>query len=92
MEASYAVIEAADAAVASAREARRAVNERFQAGVATSTLVLDADVALLQAELDRTRAVAQARIDEADLQRTLGELPPTGAVAAAASSRGDAAP
>ncbi len=35
--------------------------ERFLAGVATSTDVLDAQVALLQAELDRTQALARPR-------------------------------
>ena len=45
-------------------EARRVVGERFAAGVATSTDVLDAQVALLQAELDRTQALANARLAE----------------------------
>ena len=49
----------ADDAVRSARPRRGASSsERFAAGVATSTEVLDAQVALLQAELDRTRALA----------------------------------
>lgn len=48
------------------------VRERFSAGVATSTDVLDAETALLQAELDRTRALANARIADARLLRALG--------------------
>jgi outer membrane protein TolC len=40
--------------------------------VATSTDVLDAQVALLQAELDRTRALANARLAAARLDRALG--------------------
>jgi outer membrane protein TolC len=48
------------------------VQERFAAGVATSTDLLDAQVALLQAELDRTRALANARLASARLDRALG--------------------
>jgi outer membrane protein TolC len=66
-----AVIAAADA-VRAAAEARRVVAERYQAGVATQTEVLDADFALLQAELDRTRSQAGVRLAEARLSRSLG--------------------
>ena len=48
--------------VRSATEARRVIAERFAAGVATNTDVLDAQVALLQAELDRTRALANVNL------------------------------
>ena len=72
LESSRASISAADDAVRSASEARRVVGDRFGAGVATSTDVLDAQVALLQAELDRTQAVANARLAEARLARALG--------------------
>ena len=58
--------------VRSATEARRVVGERFAAGVATSTDVLDAQVALLQAELDRTQAMANAQL--ADAQDWRGPL------------------
>jgi outer membrane protein TolC len=67
-----AAIAAATDAVRSATEARRVVGERFAVGVATSTEVLDAHVALLQAELDRTQAIATARLAEAWLSRTVG--------------------
>ena len=40
--------------------------------VATNTEVLDAEIALLQAELDRTRAVASSRLAEARLERARG--------------------
>jgi outer membrane protein len=69
---SRAAIDAASDGVRSATEARRVVGERFAAGVATSTDVLDAQVALLQAELDRTQAVANAHLADARLARTLG--------------------
>ena len=67
-----AAIGVASDAVKSAAEARRVVTERFSAGVATNTDVLDAQVALLQAELDRTRALASARLAAARLDRALG--------------------
>ncbi|MGE0448564.1 MAG: TolC family protein [Vicinamibacterales bacterium] len=71
---SRAAIEAADVAVRAATEARRVVGERFAAGVATSTDVVDAQVAMLQAQLDRTQAIANARLAEARLNRALGRL------------------
>ena len=49
------------------------LGDRFAAGVATSTDVLDAQVALLQAELDRTQAVATAHLADARLARALGQ-------------------
>ena len=73
LESSQAAIAAADDAVRSAGDARRVVGDRFGAGVATSTDVLDAQVALLQAELDRTQAITNARLAEARLARALGK-------------------
>lgn len=70
---SRAAIDAATDGVRSATEARRVIGERFTAGVAISTDVLDAQVALLQAELDRTQAVASARLADARLARALGQ-------------------
>jgi outer membrane protein TolC len=67
-----ATIAAAADGVTSAAEARRVVTERFSAGVATNTDVLDAQVALLSAELDRTRALAAARLAAARLERAVG--------------------
>ncbi len=68
-----AAIAASEEAVAAAAEARRVVDERFQAGVATSTEVLDAQVALLEAELERARLNAGLRLSEARLLRAVGE-------------------
>ena len=67
-----AQIAAAGEGVRSAADSRRVVQERFAAGVATTTELLDAQVALLEAELDRTRALAGARLAEARLERALG--------------------
>ena len=72
LDSSLAAIDAAADGVRSATEARRVVGDRFTAGVATSTDVLDAEVAVLQAELDRTRARAGARLAEARLARAVG--------------------
>lgn len=71
-ESAVAAIEAAEDGVRAAREARRVIGERYNAGVATSTDLLDAETAVLQAELDRTRAIANARLAQARLNRALG--------------------
>jgi outer membrane protein len=72
LDSARAVLDAADVAVRSASEARRIVSERFNVGVATSTEVLDAQLALLQAELDRTRALANIHLADARLERASG--------------------
>jgi outer membrane protein TolC len=72
VDSARAAIGAAEDGVRAALEAQRVVGERFGAGVATSTDVLDAQTMLLQAELDRTRAIAAARLAMATLDRALG--------------------
>lgn len=72
LDSSQSAIEAARAGVRSASEARRVLAERFNAGVATNTDVLNAQVALLQAELDLTRALASVELNTARLDRALG--------------------
>jgi outer membrane protein TolC len=67
-----ASIEAAQAGVRAATEARRVLAERFNAGVATNTDALIAQDALLQAELDLTRALANVQLASARLDRALG--------------------
>jgi outer membrane protein len=67
-----ASIEVAEAGVRAAMEARRVIAERFSEGVATNTDVLDAQTALLQAELDVTRARANTELAGARLNRALG--------------------
>lgn len=67
-----AAVAAAADAIRAATEARRVIGERYRAGVATQTDVLDADVALLQAELDRTRSLSGLRFAEARLARAAG--------------------
>lgn len=72
LDSSQAMVRAAADAVRSAADARRVVTDRFSAGVATSTDVLVAQVALLETELARTRALANVRLAEARLERALG--------------------
>jgi len=72
IDSGHAAVAAADDTVRAAAEARRVVAERYRAGVITQTEVLDADVALLEAELDRTRAMAGVRFAEARFARALG--------------------
>lgn len=68
-----AAVKPASDAVTSAAEARRVVQERFAAGVATSSDLLDAQQDQLQAELGRTRALASVKLAEARLARALGQ-------------------
>jgi outer membrane protein TolC len=72
LNASDAAIAAADAEVLAATDARRVVGNRFTAGVATSTDVVDAQLRVLQAGLDRAQALANTRIAEARLDRAIG--------------------
>ena len=72
LDSSREAVTAADEEIRAAAEAERVVGERYRAGVATTTDVLDAQVARLQAELDRTRAVANVRLAEARLERAVG--------------------
>ena len=72
LESAQAGVTAASDAVRSATEARRVIAERFTVGLATSTDLLEAQVALLQADLDRTRTRANVRLAAARLDRALG--------------------
>jgi outer membrane protein len=65
-------VTAADDEVRAATETERAVGERYRSGVATTTDVLEAQVARLQADLDRTRAIADVRLAQARLERAIG--------------------
>lgn len=73
LDSSRAAIDAAADGVRSAVEAQRVVTERFRAGVVTSTDVLDAEQAVLAAELDLTRSRVNARVAEARLARAVGK-------------------
>ena len=73
LSSAQAAIAAAEVGVRSAEEARRVVADRFSAGVATNTDVIDAQLSLLQAELDRTRAFANVHLAAARLDRATGQ-------------------
>jgi outer membrane protein len=68
-----AQVRTAGEAVGTALEARRVVQERVSAGVATTTDLLDAQQDQLEAELQRTRALANVKLAEARLARALGQ-------------------
>jgi outer membrane protein len=72
LESSRQAVVAAEDGIRAAVEAERVVGERYTAGVLTSTEVLDALIARLQAELDRARAIANVRLAEARLERAVG--------------------
>lgn len=72
LDSSQAILGAAADAVRSAAESRRVIGDRFNAGVATSTDVLVAQVQLLESQMTRTRALANVRLAEARLERALG--------------------
>lgn len=72
LDSGRAAAAAAEDVIVAAAEARRVVTERYTAGVAVQVEVIDAEFALLQAELDRTRALAGVRLSEAELERARG--------------------
>jgi len=72
LDSSLAMVKAASDAVQSAAEARRVIGDRFAVGVATSTDVVLAQVAMLETGLARTRALAGVRLAEARLHRVMG--------------------
>lgn len=72
LESAVAAVAAAASGVTAAADARRVVDERYRAGVIANIEVLDAEYALLQAQLDQTRAQATVRMAEAQLTRALG--------------------
>ena len=61
VDSSRAAVATAEDGLRSATEARRVIGERFNAGVAINTDVLDAELAVLQAGLDRTRALGECQ-------------------------------
>ena len=72
IEAGRAAIAASEEGVSAATEALRVLQERYASGVATSTEVLDAHVAVLEASLERTQLQAALRVSEARLRRAVG--------------------
>jgi len=67
----HAAIRVAEAALRAGRENERVTGERHREGVIPSSERLDAGVALLDASLERTRALAEARLSRAALDRAV---------------------
>jgi outer membrane protein TolC len=74
LESGRAALAASAEAVSAATEAHRVIQVRFAAGVATSTDVLDAQVALREAELEQMHLAVALRLAEARLLRAVGAL------------------
>jgi outer membrane protein TolC len=67
-------IEVYDTAVEQAQEAYRIVKNKYENSLATTTELLDADVAQLQARLSRAYAQADATVAYSRLQQVAGDL------------------
>lgn len=71
-----AAVRTATSAWEAASENRKVVDDRYQAGVVTSAELLDAEVVLLRAGLERTDALARVRLAAIALERASGSLRP----------------
>jgi outer membrane protein len=60
--------------VQQANESYRMSSEKFKAGLATSSDLLDADIALLQSKLQLTQSLVDHELSEARLTKSVGEL------------------
>jgi outer membrane protein TolC len=72
MRAAHVATRVADGAVAAGEESRRVSADRYREGVIPSSELLDAEIALLEAGLERTQARADARLAAAELDRAVG--------------------
>ena len=72
LRAAHAATRVAEGAVAAGQESRRVSADRYREGVLPSSELLDAEIALLDAGLERTRALADARLADAQLDRAVG--------------------
>ncbi len=66
-------IELATKGVKQAEENYRITNEKFKAGLASNTDLLDAEVALLQAKTNHTTSLVDFELAQARLEKSLGE-------------------
>jgi len=72
VRAAHVATRVADGAVAAGEESRRVSADRYREGVIPSSELLDAEIALLEAGLERTQALADARLAAAQLDRAVG--------------------
>lgn len=66
-------IAVAEQGVQQAEESYRITNERFKRGVALNSELLDAEVALLEAQTNYTHALIDSQLAQARLQKAVGE-------------------
>ncbi len=69
-------IAVAEKGVSQGEENYRITDEKFKAGLALNSDLLDAEVALLQARWNYLQAVVDRQLAEARLQKAVGEVPP----------------
>jgi outer membrane protein TolC len=72
LRAAHLATRVADGAVAAGEESKRVSADRYREGVIPSSELLDAEIALLDAGLERTQALADARLATAQLDRAVG--------------------
>ena len=72
MRAAHAATRVADGALVAGRESQRVSADRYREGVIPSSELLDAEIALLDSGLERTQALADARLAVAQLDRAVG--------------------
>lgn len=72
LESALAAVPVANQSVGSATEGVRVTKNRYQAGLAPSSELLDAESALLRAQLGRIDTLARAHFASAALNRTIG--------------------
>lgn len=72
LQASEAAVVVAVRGLDAAQENRRVASERYREGVIPSSELLDAELALQRAALDRTEALARVRLSDASLTHALG--------------------
>ena len=70
--AAHVATRVAAGAVAAGEESKRVSGDRYREGVIPSSELLDAEMALLDAGLERTQALAEARLAAAQLDRAVG--------------------
>jgi len=72
MRTAHLATRVADGAVGAGTESQRVSADRYREGVIPSSELLDAEIALLDAGLERTQALADARLATAELDRAVG--------------------
>jgi outer membrane protein TolC len=72
LQTAAAAVEVTERSLESARENRRVASDRYRAGLIPSSELLDAELAMLRASLERTESLARQRLALSALQRAVG--------------------